>query len=476
MIECILKWGVAITLTQGVFLRRKVMNATKRVTLLCMLIMLCLISAPSFSEVHVTCKKCGDTGRILSKKYPVPYPYYCSSSLDPKRDFDAGWHLCDKCKGKKHYIEAARELQDWLDSLQAWTGSRQNAIDKKIFGKQWEKHRTIHIETPHWVFATNLAGRRMKTFCLPYPLPKWLAHQLKAEKLSKRQVKRLKFNADDDLTARVYAERLEYLYWFFIQTFEKDLIEGFEEEEESVEDEWEPDEIDEEDEEEAEEEVEDFEIEKCGVGGGKYGYYIWRTGPEQSAASHFLCGNTSPEGVTLYAPWSLHTQQDKNRGDDEQLIHQVVHTGTMVIVSDYLKYERDAVPNWFDEALGHWMEYELLGDARVCTRQELDFEIVIPRKGLRGRVYKMIKEKTYEPFAAFFGLDHDKLTSKQRVQGFSVVDYMVKNPKNMREWLAHVKDHKDQARAFRDIYGVSMSEFEDSWVEWVKENYKHAMH
>ena len=109
-----------------------------------------------------------------------------------------------------------------------------------------------------------------------------------------------------------------------------------------------------------EEEEDEFGINKTAVGGEKWGYYIWRQEAEQKRASHEFCGSTSGEGVTLYAPHSLHTLWDKGSGDD-MLLHRVVHTASQVVLSDYLKYERDAVPCWFDEALGHWFEYELLG-------------------------------------------------------------------------------------------------------------------
>jgi hypothetical protein len=38
-----------------------------------------------------------------------------------------------------------------------------------------------------------------------------------------------------------------------------------------------------------------------------------------------------------------------------------------------------------------------------------------------------------------------------------------------------VKDHKDQARAFRDVYGKPMQEFEDDWAAWVLKTYRSEM-
>ncbi len=84
--------------------------------------------------------------------------------------------------------------------------------------------------------------------------------------------------------------------------------------------------------------------------------------------------------------------------------------------------------------------------------------------------------KKFEPLTAYAGFDVDKLTTNHRVIDFSIVDYMLKDSKKVREWLRHVKNHKDQGRAFRDVYELSMSEFVDTWAAWVLANYKPGMH
>lgn len=372
------------------------------------------------------CKKCSSTGKIRDDKYPIPYPYYCSSSINPDRSHDAGWRPCDKCVGTRTNAQARKEYDDWVGSLTAWTENRRTEIDKKIFGVAWDKQRVIHFETSAWVFSTNMVGRKMEYLCLPYPVPKWLARELKIEKVTKSKLKNLRFSADDDLAARIYAERLEYFYSVFLKVFERDIHEnkGKEEGEEG-------DLVDEPEEEP--EEIDDWAINKVGVGGGKWGFYIWRTEGQQKAASHYLTGNTSENGVTLYAPWSLHTFHDKERGDDDMMLHKVVHSASQVVLSDYLKYERDSVPSWFDEGLAHWFEYYLLGSCRVCSRKELLWEPVIPQTGLRGKVYDMVKNKKFEPLTAYAGFDVDKLTTNHRVIDFSIVDYMLKDSKKVRE-------------------------------------------
>ncbi len=382
----------------------------------------------------------------------------------------------EKVIGTPEYIEAAREHQDYVDSLTAWAENRRNVLDRKLFGDDFAKHNVIHIETDHWMFATNLVGRRIDIKCLSYPLPKWFAHEFNLEKATPRQLERVKLTLNPDQSARVYAERLEFLYRTYLEKFEAhlqvpvedeagDLLgEDDEEEEETdpanpgkVEPEW------------------DYEITKGPVGGGRLGYYIWRTVPEQKAASFLLTNSTQENGITLESTYTLHCTHDKDGGEDRSLLHSVVHTGSMVILSSYVKFERDAIPCWFSEALGHWMEYYLLGEARVCTRRELTFDIVIPNRGLRGRVYKMVKEKKYDSLAGYCGRDFDNLTVNQRVQSFSIFDYMVQDSQKLRDWTLHVKNNKDQAKAFRDIYGVPMQEFEDNWAAWVLKTYRSEM-
>ncbi len=445
-----------------------------RIATLLLAAALLAFSASLPAETKDYCDKCHNTGKIKCKKYPESFPYYCSTSLDEKRCYDLGWKPCDKCKGTPWNAEAVKEYNEWIRELSAWDAAKRQAVDMKLFGKDWKKHRVIHVETPNWNFATNMVGRRIQYLCLPYPPPAWLAHALKIKpKIKEKRLRKMKFSVDADLAARIYAERLEYFYKVFIDTLEADLKGGLGEGEDEEPGFWDDEENEEEGDGEGEED--EFGINKTAVGGEKWGYYIWRQEAEQKRASREFCGSTSGEGVTLYAPHSLHTLRDKGSGDD-MLLHKVVHTASQVVLSDYLKYERDAVPCWFDEALGHWFEYELLGSAKVCTRRELQFEITIPATGLRGRVYKMVKSGDYEPLSSFCGLDFDKLTPKQRVQAFSIVDYMLKDPKKCREWLRHVKEHKDQGRAFRDVYDITMSEFEDEWAKWVLETYNPTMH
>lgn len=438
--------------------------------LLACFILACLIfsSSPSQGEQQPLdyCAKCRKKGWIVNKSNPIPFPYYCTTSIDEKRGYDLGWEPCDKCQGTAWHTAAVREYSIRINDLKRWDEGRRMAVDKEIFKADWEKLGIMHITTEHWKLTTNFVGRRMDYRCLPFPVPKWLAANLKIEKFTQRKLETFKFSADPDLALRVYAYRLEFLYDFFMKTLEKDLQTAkanpeddtaLEEAEEATESN--PDDLDQ------------FAFEKVAHGDNRYPMFIWRTDAQDKACRTRMTGGAN----TRYTQWTVHSMHDSDNGNDEMLLHKVVHNGTEQILVSYIKWppgKYDFVPYWFNEGLSHWMEYTLLGSVRVCSRHELPIDISVPPVGLRSRVYRAVKSGNYNRLTTFADWNLDKLTPDQRVIGFSLVDYLLTDTKRLRDWLKHYKDHLNQSAAFRDAYGDTMSDFENKWEKWVLETYK----
>ncbi|MFA4986260.1 MAG: hypothetical protein WC712_06730 [Candidatus Brocadiia bacterium] len=443
------------------------MTAVGRAVLVLTIVLFVGLATIANAEEFGICGKCRNTGKVPCAKCKVEYPYFCSAARSMTCCYELGWTLCPMCKGKSYYEVAETEQNDYLGSVDSWAANQANKVENATWGKDGPNHKVIHIASKYWVLSTNMNGRDMKLKCLPWPIPRWLAVAAKAENIRKTMLDNFRFKADGHLAAHVYVERLDYVYDVFSKVYTsgaKSLDEA--DNTDTPADPANPD-------------ITPEEEGKIEPGPGKNPYYCWRTVSEQTAATHVLGGQTTEQPLNCFGPMSgsSHTiQYDAAGGNDDMLLHDFVHNAVHLKLEDYGKFVIDAVPQWFGEANSHWFEYTILGSVTCICWRETTGNGNMPNKGIRGSIFRMVSEKRHKPLSAFANANLAALTVANRVQSMGLVDYMFKvYPDKVAQWVSHVKDHKDQGAAFRDVLGVSMSDFDTEWAAWVLKNYKDNM-
>ena len=204
---------------------------------------------------------------------------------------------------------------------------------------------------------------------------------------------------------------------------------------------------------------------------GKWEVTLWGTEEETLQASHRLVGNrqapvatAEARAVTIYDNY-----------DDKTLHGVVVHNLTHLMIEEYKGFVDGGIPDWFWEAMAHWVEYKVMGSVENnCNDEATPLDNALSGKELENRTLMLAKSKKCPEFVSFANLNVAKLGENERLMGWSIFDWLhdVYGPKKIELFVVISKRTKNQAQAFRDAFGLRYEEIQEEWKPWVLENYR----
>ena len=204
--------------------------------------------------------------------------------------------------------------------------------------------------------------------------------------------------------------------------------------------------------------------------------FCWLTEKQQQAVSFRIAG-LSTSNNTLWLPDFYSTW---NEADDDFLYHRIVHSVAILLNEDYNKYVYNGIPVWFDEAVAHWLEYDIFGILQVFNEGEVTFQPNCPVKKLRKVIKRELKSKgkRLPPLRSFMENDLDNLTGWERIKGWSLVDWLKNACKKgtLRklniEFNRTYPDSKDQTIAFKNVLKMTCEDIDEAWAKWALETYR----
>ncbi len=381
------------------------------------LITVLLFALPGRAEMKKRyCKLCKNTGKVPCKIHAEhPDTALCSFRLEfPCGCLGLGWKPCEK--GRDIHPEATaaaeKEFEAERAKLEAWLQGRRQIYDLLIFGKDWKKEHCQHFETKHFRLVFTLPGEKI-----------------------------FKIKVSPHQRLHLYALRCEETFSMFAKLM--DIPESYQP-----------------------------------TTYGKWQVLLWGKVEQELKASHKMVGNTQYPLATGNArllticPFST-LDGNPVQENDEWLHHHVVHNIVHLFFEEWGGWVDGCFPMWFYEGTAHWVEYYLFNRVLAhCTDEAGEIIGARPNKWER-LVYKMIKDGKDTPLPELTFVKMQDLDFRMRLKGWSLVDWMyrVKGPDKIREFVKVLKKSKNEAKAWRDVFGIRIDEVDELWRKWALERF-----
>jgi hypothetical protein len=194
-----------------------------------------------------------------------------------------------------------------------------------------------------------------------------------------------------------------------------------------------------------------------------------------------LCGmgNANSTGIKLMGPEYVYSMWNDRRSlpDDEAVHRHIVHNVTHLLLSQMptAKWLGNQKHGWLDEGIAHWFEDKVVGK---CTNFCYEEILLDPGAGFRGgkwrpAVRKLLDEGKQPSFVALSQQNTDQLKFEEHAFVFAYIDFLlaVHGGGKLRDLLRAVKDGRATAEALPAVYGISLLQFDELFLPWVKANY-----
>lgn len=392
-----------------------------RLLVLCALLFCFAISAHS-EKMDDYCGKCKNTGQIDCKLHSGPNwtapPYRSSAIIEHKCGCcGIGWTVCAnrRCTARE---EAQKRFDKEIAPLLEWVKSRRAAVEMQAFANEpkLKDIKAMHAETKHFYLSGTFKKRMV-------------------EYSYKGMIKKKPYDPAESL--HLYAERIEVVYDKFVKMirYEGDYMPRFTD---------------------------------------KWKIMVWENEPQQEAASRHFCGFSNTAGAKVDAV--LYTTWDGD--DDPYLHHKLAHAISCLFVDDFGGVQ-EYFPEWFTEAIAHWIEYDIFNELRIFTAGEGGFDPNCPTRKLKSTIKKEVKAggRRIQPLSAIINKKLLDITGWERLKCWSVVDWMVnaREDKCIDKLIVDFKNNfptsKQQGPSIRTVFDMTPEEIDDVWAKWVMETY-----
>ena len=170
---------------------------------------------------------------------------------------------------------------------------------------------------------------------------------------------------------------------------------------------------------------------------------------------------------------------------DESLHGHTVFNIVHLLLNGYKHYSYE-LPVWATEGVAHWFERKLNPKWNTFDSAEGAAAEMTKKADWTGPVKKMISSKKAPSFPALIGLrTFAEFELEHHYATWSIVDFlMTAHPEFLPHYMASLSGMKDangyddnsemanvQRQLFKEKLGMSYSQFETAWKEWVAENY-----
>ncbi len=203
---------------------------------------------------------------------------------------------------------------------------------------------------------------------------------------------------------------------------------------------------------------------------------VWWLPKDQKQASLRFCDQGMVAGVKLMGArprYSVCGNKQFFRGD-EQLHRNLVHNVTHLLMSHQAPsfWIGNVKGAWADEGLAHWFEDRAFGICDTYCYQEQNTQVGFKGGKYRQAVREMVAKGDLTPAASVFTRNTDTLTPAENALAFSYVDYLMSlDPAKLNLLLKRLRARVATRDALREVFGLSVLEFEERWKAWVLATY-----
>ncbi len=171
---------------------------------------------------------------------------------------------------------------------------------------------------------------------------------------------------------------------------------------------------------------------------------------------------------------------DKKKLKDDEGFHEFLthHVAHLI----YHDMDRDAKwlhekYGWMQEGLGHFWEIRKFGPPNTYCAREAGADLNWKGANWEAAIKKAVIAGDHGTFAETCSKAADTLSPKEHVYSWSWVDYLIwLDPKALPKMLGMMKSEAQPPvrECLMESYGITMGQFEEGWLQFVKDNYSIA--
>ena len=203
---------------------------------------------------------------------------------------------------------------------------------------------------------------------------------------------------------------------------------------------------------------------------------VWWLEKDQLEASLRFCNNGSKRGVKLLGSTPIYSVcgNRQNFKDDETLHRSVIHNVSHLMLSHHSpsNWVGNIKGGWADAGVAHYFEERYF---QLCTNYcYTEGSSLLDFKGGRWKpaIRKMVAMGDAPPVAQVFTKNTDTLTLPEHAVSFSYVDYLIHlDGAKANRLFRRLRGKTPTRDALKEVYGLSVLEFEEAWGAWVVDTY-----
>lgn len=204
--------------------------------------------------------------------------------------------------------------------------------------------------------------------------------------------------------------------------------------------------------------------------------FVWQFPQDHADGSLRFCRQSSKGGVKLMGNTPSYSVcgHKQNFQDEEKLHRNIVHCVTHLLLSaqNPVAWIGNIKAGWVDEGLAHFFEDRYWEICDTYCFQEANTNVDFKGGRFRLAVRKMVDEEKTPSVAEVFEQNSDTLTLPQHAVSFSYVEWLLnKDAAKFNELVKKLKAKVPTRDALKQIYGMSVLDFDAQWKSWVRQTY-----
>jgi hypothetical protein len=204
--------------------------------------------------------------------------------------------------------------------------------------------------------------------------------------------------------------------------------------------------------------------------------FVWQLPADHERGSTAFCGLYAPRGTKLMGidpTYSVCASMSYFRGD-EQLYRNLVHCVVHLLFS----HEKPSMwvgnvkGGWIEEGLAHFFEDRVFGICDNFCFEEQNTNPDFKGGKFKSALRKLVEQGLMPPIAGAIHDNTTQLETPEHALVLAMVDYLIHiDPLKFETLGEKMRARVDVREALKDVYDLSILDFESRLQAWVKETY-----
>jgi hypothetical protein len=204
--------------------------------------------------------------------------------------------------------------------------------------------------------------------------------------------------------------------------------------------------------------------------------FAWVDQGDHERAALKYADNSGKGGVKLLGAHPVYSfYRDRNRLPDDEAVHRhVVHSVAHLLLSNAWNsyWIGNIKGGWADEGVAHYFEDLLFGQCTNYCYEELDTNVSFRGGKWRPPVHEMVLKEKFTPFAQLATKNSTNLSTREHAQSWSHCEFLIGiDGEKFAALVRALQEKRPSPEALREVYGMSVAQFEDAWRKHVLDTY-----